>query len=116
MSTIGDPLMDLGTSLGYWVQADDDPRMQALALSPTALPGNPSRAELIEQYQQATGKEVTEPVFYYVYGLFKVAVIIQQIYARYQAGLTQDERFAGLIHAVKAIADMAARAIDREAV
>ena len=116
MATVGDPLMDLGTSLGYWTQTDDPPAMQRLGLSPTALPGNPTRAEVVEQYEQASGREVLEPVFYYVYGLFKVAVIVQQIYARYKKGLTKDERFAGLIHAVRACGEMAERAVDRGSV
>jgi len=111
MCTIGDPLLDLGTSLGYWVEAGDPPAMQQLGLSPTALAGNPTRAELVQLYEAKTGKQVDNPVFYYVFGLFKVAVIVQQIYARYKQGLTKDERFAGLIHAVRACGDMAERAI-----
>ena len=116
MATVGDPLMDLGTSLGYWTQADDPPAMQRLGLSPTALPGNPTRAEVLEQYQRASGRDLPNPVFYYVYGLFKIAVILQQIYARYKKGLTKDERFAGLIHAVRACGEMAERAVDRGSV
>ena len=116
MCTVGDPLLDLGTSLGYWVQADDPEVMQRLALSPTMWPGNPTRAQVLELYQEATGCQVAKPVFYYVYGLFKVAVIVQQIYARYKAGLTRDERFAKLDQAVKACGEMAARALDKGSV
>lgn len=116
MATVGDPLMDLGTSLGYWVEEDDPPAMQDLGLSPTALPGNPSRAEVLRLYEEASGREVENPVFYYAYGLFKVAVILQQIYARYKKGLTQDERFAGLIHAVYACGQMAETAIEKESI
>ena len=102
MATVGDPLMDLGTSLGYWTQIDDSPALRRLGLSPTALPGNPTRAEVVEQYERSSGRDVPNPVFYYVYGLFKIAVIVQQIYTRYKKGLTQDERFGSLSHAVRA--------------
>ncbi|MDX1530847.1 MAG: phosphotransferase family protein, partial [Rhodothermales bacterium] len=101
MATVGDPLMDLGSTLGYWVEADDSPVLQLLALSPTTLPGNPTREELVARYERATGRTVEHPVFYYVYGLFKLAVIVQQIYKRYVEGHTHDERFAGLLHAVR---------------
>lgn len=111
MATIGDPLLDLGTSLGYWVQATDPPPLQALSLSPTTLPGNPNRADLVKMYEEASGRTVAHPVFYFVYGLFKVAVIIQQIYARYKAGHTQDPRFAGLIYAVRACGEMGTQMI-----
>ncbi len=114
MTTIGDPLMDLGTSLGYWVQRDDPQEIQALQFSPTALPGNPTRQELVDRYQQLSGREVDNIVFYYVYGLFKLAVIVQQIYYRYKKGHTRDPRFANLIHAVKACGRMAVQAIDKQ--
>ncbi|MEZ4608413.1 MAG: phosphotransferase family protein [Deinococcales bacterium] len=113
MATIGDPLMDLGSSLGYWTQKDDPSVMQDLGLSPTALAGNPSRKDVVALYEEFSGCEVKEPVFYYVYGLFKLAVILQQIYKRYVSGHSQDERFAGLILAVKACGEMAARALNR---
>lgn len=96
MATVGDPLMDLGTTLGYWVQANDPDELQATAVGPTSLPGNLSRAELIERYQWKSGRPVTNPFFYYAFGVFKIAVILQQIYARYALGLTRDPRFAQL--------------------
>jgi aminoglycoside phosphotransferase (APT) family kinase protein len=111
MATLGEPLMDLGTTLGYWIDPDDPPEMQALALSPTTCPGNPTRAELAEKYAKKSGKDVGHLVFYYVYGLFKVAVIVQQIYYRYKLGHTKDSRFARLIDGVKACSRAAAQAI-----
>ncbi|MEO1517866.1 MAG: phosphotransferase family protein [Bacteroidota bacterium] len=111
MSTLGDPLMDLGTSIGYWVNRNDPDWMQQLALSPTTLEGNPSRSEFVEMYARESGRDVGPIVFYYVYGIFKIAVITQQIYARYQKGLTQDKRFARLIDAVKGLGVMALQAI-----
>lgn len=113
MATVGDPLMDLGTSLGYWVEAGDPAEIQALRLSPTNVPGNPSREEVLQRYAMRSGREIVDPVFYYVYGLFKLAVIVQQIYARYRRGDTQDPRFANLIEAVRACGRMAVQAIDK---
>jgi aminoglycoside phosphotransferase (APT) family kinase protein len=114
MATIGDPLMDLGSSLGYWVQSDDPEEIQALRFSPTTLPGNPSRQELVERYIRKSGIQEPDMVFYYVYGLFKLAVIVQQIYARYKLGYTQDPRFADLILAVRACGHMAIQATTKK--
>ncbi|MEQ9424703.1 MAG: phosphotransferase family protein [Cyclobacteriaceae bacterium] len=114
MATIGDPLLDLGTSLGYWVNANDPDMIKALGLNVSLLPGNPKREELLHLYSIKTGRSIDNPVFIYVYGLFKIAVIIQQIYLRYQKGLTKDPRFANLINGVKAIGDMAQRAIEKK--
>ncbi|MEM8487236.1 MAG: phosphotransferase family protein [Bacteroidota bacterium] len=111
MATLGDPMMDLGTTLGYWVTDDDPPAMQALKLSPTTLPGNPSRSTLANWYAAATGTSLDHLVFYYAFGLFKIAGIVQQIYARYKQGHTKDPRFANLIHAVRACSQMAWQAI-----
>jgi aminoglycoside phosphotransferase (APT) family kinase protein len=113
MATIGDPLMDLGSALGYWVEAGDPPEIQALRLSPTNLGGNPTRAELVERYALKSERDVSTIRFYFVYGLFKLAVIVQQIYYRYERGYTQDPRFAGLITAVRACGRMAKQAIDK---
>ena len=113
MSTLGDPLMDLGTSLGYWINPNDPDWLKQLALSPTTLPGNPSRGELAEMYAQARGQEIPDLVFYYVYGIFKIAVITQQIYYRYKQGHTQDPRFAGLIDVVKGLGTVAMQAIQK---
>lgn len=101
MATIGDPLMDLGASLGYWINASDPGFMQKLKLSPTTLPGNPTREEVVERYARKSGRNVDNIVYYYAFGLFKIAVIIQQIYYRYKKGHTSDERFAGLIEGVR---------------
>ena len=115
MATVGDPLTDLGTTLGYWIEAGDPPAMKALALSPTVVPGNPGRREVAERYVAARGGELDDGdlVFYYVLGLFKIAVIVQQIYYRYRRGHTADPRFAGLIDGVRIFARAAAQAIDR---
>ncbi len=96
MATIGDPLMDLGTSLGYWVEATDPVPLQQAAFGPTALPGSLTRRELVDRYQERTGAMVPDATFYYCFGLFKLAVIVQQIYARFARGHTTDPRFAHL--------------------
>jgi aminoglycoside phosphotransferase (APT) family kinase protein len=114
MATIGDPLMDLGTTLGYWVEAGDPAPLHHHVVGPTALPGSLSRRELVDRYGQQTGRDVSNVLFYYVFGLFKIAVIAQQIYARYVNGLTKDERFAGMIQMVAALGLGAARAIDEQ--
>ncbi|MFL6237507.1 MAG: phosphotransferase family protein [Thermoanaerobaculia bacterium] len=111
MATVGDPLMDLGTSLGYWMDPDDAPELRLLPAGPTTLPGNLSRAGVVERYAARTGRDVSQILFYYVYGLFKVAVIAQQIYYRYAQGLTRDERFASLIGAVRILGHTASQAI-----
>src|SRR4029077_18653571 len=98
MATIGDPLMDLGSTLGYWVDADDPEDWQKQSFGLTTRPGNLNREQLLECYIAKCGRRGGDPVFYYAYALFKIAVIVQQIYARYKQGLTQDARFAGLIN------------------
>lgn len=96
MATLGDPLMDLGTSLGYWtLQTDPDFLRQGIP-SPTLFDGNPKRSELVEMYAEKSGRNVDNILFYYAFGLFKIAVIAQQIYYRYSKGLTTDPRFAQL--------------------
>jgi aminoglycoside phosphotransferase (APT) family kinase protein len=113
MATLGDPLMDLGTSLGYWIDPDDDPALRTLPAGPTTLPGNLGRAGVVERYAAASGRDVSGILFYYVFGLLKIAVIAQQIYYRYKQGLTKDERFAAMIGAVRLLGRTAAQAIDQ---
>lgn len=112
MATVGDPLMDLGTALGYWVEASDAQPLLATATGPTYLPGSMTRQELLERYAAKTGRAMGNGVFYYAFGLFKIAVIIQQIYARYVRGHTQDARFARLIDIVRILADQGDRTVN----
>lgn len=113
MATIGDPLMDLGTSLGYWIDKNDLPELKLFQLSATTLDGNPTREGILELYEQKSGKSITNPVFYYVFGLFKIAVIAQQIYYRYKKGYTKDRRFSLLNLAVMSLSIMAKQAITK---
>jgi aminoglycoside phosphotransferase (APT) family kinase protein len=110
MATVGDPLMDLGTSLGYWIEPGDPEPMRMFGL--TVLPGNLNRRQVADRYAERTGRDPGNVVFYYAFGLFKIGVIVQQIYARYRKGLTQDPRFAGLILVVQACGNQAAKAIE----
>ncbi|HDP25402.1 MAG TPA: phosphotransferase family protein [Deltaproteobacteria bacterium] len=100
MATIGDPLMDLGNSLAYWVQADDPEEVQAMRMLATNLPGALTRDELIRRYADNAGISIDSFDFYYCFGLFRLAVIAQQIYYRFYHGQTKDQRFKMLVFAV----------------
>ncbi len=108
MSTVGDPCMDLGAALAYWVQTDDDPAFRNFRLQPTDAPGMLTRTEVVERYGRKMGGEVEQSLkanwqFYEIYGLFRLAVIIQQIWARYQSGASTNSRFAGFGLAVNTL-------------
>ena len=94
MSTVGDPLMDLGCSLAYWVEANDDDALQQIRMLPTTSDGMMTRDELVSYYLQQSGREVNDFTYYYVFGLFRLAVIAQQIYKRYKEGKTTNKKFA----------------------
>ena len=91
MATIGDPLMDLGSAMAYWIQASDDRFMQMLRRQPTHLPGMLTRAQFVKRYSQSSGRPIENWAFYEVFGLFRLAVIIQQIYRRYHARETHNK-------------------------
>jgi len=113
MSTVGDPLMDLGTTLCYWIEVADPPVAQAMAFVPTNIPGMPTRREVAERYAQRTGRDISNIVFYYAYGLFKTAVVAQQIYYRFRQGLTKDARFERMILGVRLLSAQALAAVAR---
>jgi aminoglycoside phosphotransferase (APT) family kinase protein len=93
MATIGDPLMDLGNTLAYWVQADDDRMMQRFRRQPSNLPGMLTREEMIGRYCERAQIERPAMTFYEVYALFRLAVIVQQIYQRYHRKETTNPAF-----------------------
>jgi aminoglycoside phosphotransferase (APT) family kinase protein len=93
MATLGDPLMDLGGALAYWVQADDEEMFRLSKRQPTDLPGMPTRQEVVDHYLQRSGLPVGDWTFYEVFGLFRLAGIAQQIYYRYHHGQTTNEAF-----------------------
>ena len=111
MATLGDPLMDLGTSLGYWTLASDHDFVKQGIPSPTIFEGNPMRSEIVASYAKKSGRDIHNMVFYYVFGLFKIAVIAQQIYYRYSKGLTSDPRFANLDKAAALCCNLALKSI-----
>ncbi|MGD9644633.1 MAG: phosphotransferase family protein [Pirellulales bacterium] len=112
MSTIGDPLMDLGTAISYWIDTADPPDLQLIRWGPTTLPGSLTRAELTARYAEQTGRDVSQMPFYLAFAYFKTAVIAQQIYYRFHKGLTQDARFAFFIEATKILLRAAQRTIE----
>lgn len=113
MATLGDPLMDLGTSLSYWVEATDSEPFHAIRWGPTMLPGSLTRVALAERYAEQSGRDLGNVLYYYCFGLFKTAVVLQQIYYRYAKGLTKDERFAPLIFGVRLLAERGVEALGK---
>lgn len=103
MTTVGDPLADLGVALSYWNEPEDpDLLKRGLGDPPlTAMDGFMTRQEFIEAYARKSGRDVTNIHFYLTFSYFKLAVICQQIYYRWKKGQTADERFAGLNEYVK---------------
>lgn len=93
MATIGDPLMDLGASLGYWIDADDSDELKLIRTLPTLSAGMPTRRQIVELYEITTATPIDNFAWYYCFGLFRLAVIAQQIYYRFYHGQTTDERF-----------------------
>jgi aminoglycoside phosphotransferase (APT) family kinase protein/NAD(P)-dependent dehydrogenase (short-subunit alcohol dehydrogenase family) len=111
MASIGDPLMDLGASLAYWVERGDPEPLKAIRRLPTTVPGMMTRDEVVARYAERSGRTIDDFTYYYVYGLFRLAGIAQQIYVRFKLGQTTDERFAQFGQAVTILADHAQRVI-----
>ncbi|RLC11772.1 MAG: phosphotransferase family protein [Deltaproteobacteria bacterium] len=111
MATIGDPLMDLGNTLGYWVEKNDPPEAQIMCSMPTNVEGAMTRKEVAAYYGKLSGRAIEHFDFYYCFGLFRLAVIAQQIYYRYYHGQTKDKRFKGLIFIVQLLEKTAAGVI-----
>ncbi len=103
LTTIGDPLMDLGATLAYWVNRDDSDEMQLIRFQPSNLEGALTRDQLLAYYLKKSGLSVNDFSFYQCCNLFRVATIAQQIYYRYYHGQTKDKRFALLVGAVQII-------------
>lgn len=113
MATLGDPLMDLGTTLGYWADPDDPEEWQNPLFGVTTVPGSFCRSELVEQYARKTRWDLSNAVFYFVFALLKITATVQQIYFRYKQGWTQDERFARLMDIVRGRIQAAMLAIEK---
>ncbi len=116
MATIGDPLADLGLTMCYWtwasVAAGDDPHPATPGL--TAQPGWYTRDQFLQRYAEQTRRDLTHIRYHEVLGIFKLAVILQQIYYRFHRGQTQDERFRNFDRRVRGLIHLAASLIERE--
>src|SRR5829696_1868714 len=94
MATVGDPLFDLAVSLSYWTEPGDPQELKEVMPTVTSRPGFTTRKEFMERYAHKSGRDLSEMHWYMVFGYFKLAAILQQIYARWEKGQTTDERFA----------------------
>lgn len=112
MATVGDPLMDLGTALSYWVTEHDTAEVQMLPFGVVHYPGSWTRDEVVAGYAERTGRDVENVDFYHVFGLFKTAVVAQQIYYRFKTGKTDDPRFQMMILGVQVLSRLAASVVD----
>lgn len=99
--------MDLGNTLSYWIEADDPPMMQLMVRQPSNAKGMMTRQEILDFYAERTGADVANFQFYYVYGLWRLAVIIQQIYFRYYHGQTDNPRFKDFAQMVNGLGNLA---------
>lgn len=104
MATLGDPLMDLGAAVAYWVESSDADELKFMRWAPTDDPGAITRAEFVKRYEDVSGRTVKDPLFYFLFGCFKNIVIMQQIYYRFKKGLTKDERFAMILMGIQILA------------
>jgi len=94
MCTLGDPLCDLGTMMASWL--DPGEGTPGVSSMPTLTPGFMKRDEAIARYGEKSGRDLARMSYYLVFGTFKMAVVLQQLYVRYHRGETQDQRFAGM--------------------
>jgi aminoglycoside phosphotransferase (APT) family kinase protein len=113
MATVGDPLMDLGTALSYWLEPGDPHIIPGFEMGPTTAPGMWSRRRMVDEYARLSPIGFGDLNFYFVFGIFKLAVVLQQIYGRYARGATKDERFATMNRMVAILARGAAAAAER---
>ena len=107
MATVGDPLVDLGLALCYWAWVDA-PQLRARGVSAlTSQAGWYTRDQFVQRYAERTGRDLSCIGYYEVLGIFKLAVILQQIYYRFRRGQTQDARFQNLDERVKGLVELA---------
>lgn len=107
MTTVGDPLMDLAVFLSYWPEPGDPPAIPKILANLPLRPGFPTRQELMDRYGKRSGRNMSRMGWYLPFAYFKLAVILQQIYARWVRGQTRDPRFAGFGEAVIDVVDHA---------
>jgi aminoglycoside phosphotransferase (APT) family kinase protein len=114
ISALGDPLMDLGNTLAYWTESTDPEIMRMLAKQPSWAPGMFTRQQALDHYAAQTGIDPSGFVFYYAYGIWRLAVIMQQIYFRYYQGQTQNEAFAGFASGINGLGNYCRQIIERD--
>ena len=113
LTTLGDPLMDLGNTLAYWIEAGDPASVQLMRRQPSNAPGMLTRQQFADYYAERAGIEIKSIDFYYTYGLFRLAGIVQQIYYRFFHGQTQDKRFAQFVQMNKLLEQMSLQVIKK---
>jgi len=113
MTTVGDPLADLGLTLCYWWWANLPELRSSVAPSIISQPGWFTREQVVNRYAELSGRDVSHINYYEVLGVFKLAVILQQIYFRYKRGQTADQRFEDFGMRVQALAQFAARLVEK---
>lgn len=111
MATVGDPLMDLGCTLGYWIEPGDPQEMQVMRMMPTDADGALTREQVVRRYAALSGRTMDNFSFYHCFGMFRLAVIAQQIYYRYFYGQTRDDRFKNFIFGVHVLINAAMRIV-----
>jgi aminoglycoside phosphotransferase (APT) family kinase protein len=118
MSTLGDPLADLGLMLCYWPQEDDndDFKNSFAGITATAAPGFPTRDEVLEQYARQSGRDVSKVYFYWAFGFYKLAVVLEGIHARFLQGKTLGEGFEGIGERVAPLVMLGLWVLDRKEV
>jgi aminoglycoside phosphotransferase (APT) family kinase protein len=112
MSALGDPLVDLGMLLAYWVPSAPPEHRDALT-TVTDRPGWPTREEMIDRYAMQSVRRLDTLPYFEIFAFFKIAVVLQQIYYRYTHGQSDDPRFAMLGSRVTYLARSAIRLIER---
>jgi aminoglycoside phosphotransferase (APT) family kinase protein len=103
MATVGDPLFDLAVSMSYWTEPTDPEELKEVMPTVTSTPGFMSREEFMERYAKKSGRDLSDMHWYMVFGYFKLAVILQQIYARWRKGQTRDARFSDFDERVRTL-------------
>ncbi|MFQ3368582.1 MAG: aminoglycoside phosphotransferase (APT) family kinase protein, partial [Methylophilaceae bacterium] len=103
MCTRGDPLMDIGHMLNYWIEESDNENCKKITSMPIKSLMYPSRKEIVNYYSEKTGFNINDIDWYYAFGAFKLAVILQQIFIRFLRGQTTDQRFANFRNRIEAL-------------
>lgn len=107
ISALGDPLMDLGNAMAYWLEASDPADVVAYRMQPSQAPGMPTRRQMLDHYSEKSGRDTDDFDFYLVAGVWRLAAILQQIYYRYYHGQSSNEKFANFGQRVNALGQWA---------